>query len=73
MRFNSFRAIRTIALVFVMCLHSSLNAIIKAGSFRTAVQALSINTIRSWAFRLPVMPVFRSVSPLELVLGISPT
>jgi hypothetical protein len=51
MRFNNFRAIRTIALVFVIFLHSSLKAIIKAGSFRTAIKALSINTNRSWAFR----------------------
>jgi hypothetical protein len=73
MRFNSFLAIRTIALVFGIVLLSALKVISKAGSLRTATQELSINMQRSWALRLLVMPVFLSVSPLESVSGIRPT
>src|SRR5208283_2294841 len=47
MRFNSFLAIRTIALVFGIFLHNVLKVIMRAGSLRTATQELSINMPRS--------------------------
>jgi len=57
------------ALVFVMCLLNSLNDIISAGSFRTAVQALSINTTRSWTFRLPVITGLPVRFPARIGIG----
>ncbi|MBI3815589.1 MAG: hypothetical protein HY279_14120 [Nitrospinae bacterium] len=65
MRFKSFLTIETMALVLIVFLHNLSNAIINAGSLRTATYELSISNAFSIELCLPVILVLWSFSPLS--------
>src|SRR3972149_990614 len=72
-RFKSFRAIFTIAFVLRILLQYWPKAIIRAGSFWTALQEASISTHLNCGWLRWVIPPICSFSPLASVSGISPT